>query len=72
MITQRRDPHLLRPEVKARSLRSVIPRFGLGLLTYAVAIGLAFVSATLVVELFAATAIYYAFNQIPWATDGGG
>ncbi len=65
-------PHLLRPEVKARSLRSVIPRFGLGLLTYAVAIGLAFVSATLVVILFAATAIYYAFNQLPWATGDGG
>lgn len=63
--------HLLRPEVTARSLRSISPRFGLGLLTYAVAIGLAFVSATLVVILFAATAIYYAFNQLPWATEKG-
>ena len=63
-----RHPNLMRPEVKARSLRSVIPRFGVGLLTYAVAIGLAFVSATLVVALFAVTAIYYAFNQLPWMT----
>jgi uncharacterized membrane protein len=61
-------PKLMRPEVKARSLRSVIPRFGAGLFTYAVAIGLAFVSATLVVALFAVTAIYYAFNQLPWMT----
>jgi uncharacterized membrane protein len=61
-----RHPNLMRPGVKARSLGSVMPRFGIGLLTYAVAIGLAFVSATLVVALFAVTAIYYAFNQLPW------
>jgi uncharacterized membrane protein len=59
---------LLRPEVTVRSVRSVIPRFGLGLVTYAAAIGLAFVSAQLVVALFAFTAVYYAFNQIPWMT----
>jgi uncharacterized membrane protein len=59
-------PTLLRPELKGVSARSVLPRFSLGLLTYAVAIGLAFVSATLVVALFAVTAIYYAFNQLPW------
>jgi uncharacterized membrane protein len=61
-------PKLLSPEIKATSLRSVIPRFAVGLITYAAAIGLAFVSATLVVALFAATAIYYAFNQLPWMT----
>jgi uncharacterized membrane protein len=61
-------PGLLRPEIKAKSLQSVIPRFGAGLVTYAVAIGLAFVSAPLVVALFAITAIYYAFNQLPWMT----
>jgi len=61
-------PNLLRPEVKVRSLRSVIPRFGLGLVAYAVAIGLAFVSAPLVVAIFGFTAIYYAFNQLPWMT----
>lgn len=65
-------PHLLRAEVKAQSLRSVIPRFGLGLFTYAIAIGLAFVSAPLVVALFAFTAIYYAFNQLPWMTTDAG
>jgi uncharacterized membrane protein len=62
-------PKLLRPEIKVRSVRSVVPRFGLGLVTYAVAIGLAFVSAPLVVALFAFTAIYYAYNQIPWMTE---
>ncbi len=62
-------PKLLRPEVKATSVRSVIPRFGLGLVTYALAIGLSFLSATLVVALFAATAVYYAFNQLPWMTE---
>jgi hypothetical protein len=55
----------------ARRLSSVIPRFGLGLVTYAVSIGLAFVSAWLVVAIYAATAIYYAFNQIPWLADEG-
>jgi uncharacterized membrane protein len=61
-------PKLMRPEVRARSLSSVIPRFGAGLVIYAMAIGLAFVSAILVVALFAVTAIYYAFNQLPWMT----
>jgi TMEM175 potassium channel family protein len=59
-------PHLLRPEVRARSLRAVMPRFGLGLVTYAVSIALAFVSADLVVAIYAVTAVYYAFNQLPW------
>lgn len=59
-------PHLLRPEVKARSLRSVIPRFGVGLVTYAASIALAFVSAQLVVAIYGFTAVYYAFNQLPW------
>src|SRR5260370_34866870 len=64
-------PKLLRPEIKATSVRSVIPRFGLGLVTYALAIGLSFLSATLVVALFAATAVYYAFNQLPWLPADG-
>ena len=62
-------PNLLRPEVKVRSLRSVIPRFGLGLVTYAVSIALAFISPWLVVAIYGLTAIYYAFNQIPWLGD---
>ena len=33
---------------------------------YAASIGLAFVSAWLVIGLYGVTAIYYAFNQIPW------
>ena len=64
-------PDLLDPSVRATRLSSVIPRFGLGLVTYAVSIGLSFVSAWLVVAIYAATAIYYAFNQIPWFDDKG-
>jgi uncharacterized membrane protein len=64
-------PQLLRPDIKTTSVRSVIPRFAVGLLTYALAIGLAFVSAILVVALFATTAIYYAFNQLPGMTADG-
>jgi len=62
-------PHLLDPSVRARSLSSVMPRFGVGLITYAASIGLAFVSAWLVVAIYAVTAVYYAFNQIPWLAD---
>jgi uncharacterized membrane protein len=62
-------PDLLEPSVRERRLSTVLPRFGLGLVTYAVSIGLAFVSAWLVVAIYAATAVYYAFNQIPWLAD---
>src|SRR5487761_358918 len=62
-------PNLLRPEVRVRSLRAVIPRFGVGLITYAVSIALAFVSAQLVVAIYGVTAVYYAFNQLPWLGD---
>ncbi|HVS50331.1 MAG TPA: TMEM175 family protein [Candidatus Dormibacteraeota bacterium] len=62
-------PKLLRPEVNVRKVRSVMPRFALGLVIYAVSIALAFVSAWLVVVLYAATAIYYAFNQLPWMDE---
>jgi uncharacterized membrane protein len=62
-------PHLLRPEVNVRNLRSVLPRFALGLVTYALSIALAFVSAPLVVAIYGITAVYYAFNQLPWIGD---
>jgi uncharacterized membrane protein len=62
-------PDLLKPSIHERRLSSIIPRFGLGLVTYAVSIGLAFVSAWLVVIIYAATAVYYAFNQIPWVDE---
>jgi uncharacterized membrane protein len=62
-------PDLLEPSVRERRLSTVLPRFGLGLVTYAVSIALAFVSAWLVVAIYAATAIYYAFNQIPWVDE---
>jgi uncharacterized membrane protein len=64
-------PDLLQPTVQKRRLSPVLPRFGLGLVSYAVSIGLAFVSTWLVVAIYAATAVYYAFNQIPWLADEG-
>ena len=63
-------PNLLRPDVHTAPLSTVLPRFALGLVTYAVSIGLAFVNTWLVVALYAFTAIYYAFNQLSWGEDG--
>jgi uncharacterized membrane protein len=62
-------PHLLKPKVDAAGIRSALPRYSLGLLVYAASIGLAFVNAWLVVVLYALSAIYYAFNQLPWSHD---
>lgn len=64
-------PHLLKPKVDPARVRSSMPRFALGLMVYAVSIGLAFVNAWLVVALYAASAVYYAFNHVPWATSSG-
>lgn len=58
-------PNLLGPHVDVRKARRSLPRFAGGTLVYVACIGLAFVSAPLVVALCGLTAIYYAFNQIP-------
>jgi len=55
---------LLRPELEAARPGTVLPRFALGLVVYAVSIGLAFISAWLVVALYAFNAVYYAFKQL--------
>jgi TMEM175 potassium channel family protein len=62
-------PKLLKPTVDAARIRSTIPRYSIGLLVYAASIGLAFVNAWLVVALYAFSAVYYAFNQLPWTHD---
>jgi uncharacterized membrane protein len=62
-------PELLRPDLKAAPIRRVLPRFALGLVTYAISIGLAFVNTWLVVALYAFTAVYYAFNQLTWGEE---
>ncbi len=62
-------PNLLRPEIQGARAGTVLPRFALGLVIYAMSIGLAFVSTWLVVALYAFNAIYYAFNQLSWATE---
>jgi len=62
-------PNLLRPEIQGARVGTVLPRFALGLVIYAVSIGLAFVSTWLVVALYAFNAIYYAFNQLSWTPE---
>jgi uncharacterized membrane protein len=62
-------PTLLRPEMHGARPRTVLPRFALGLIIYAVSIGLAFVSTWLVVALYAFNAVYYAFNQLSWGEE---
>jgi hypothetical protein len=62
-------PKLLKPKVDTARIRSTIPRYSIGLLVYASSIGLAFVNAWLVVALYAFSAVYYAFNQLPWTHD---
>jgi len=62
-------PTLLRPEIHGARARAVLPRFALGLVIYAVSIGLAFVSTWLVVALYAFNAVYYAFNQLSWGEE---
>jgi uncharacterized membrane protein len=57
-------PNLLKPGIDAARMRSALPRYAIGLVVYAASIGLAFVSAWLVVGFYAAAALYYAFNQL--------
>jgi uncharacterized membrane protein len=51
--------------VDPRAARVRLPWFGLGLVGYAVAIGVAFVSAPLSLAIYGALAIYYLFDQLP-------
>jgi uncharacterized membrane protein len=62
-------PNLLKPKVDAARIRSTLPRYSIGLFVYAASIGLAFLNAWLVVALYAFSAVYYAFNQLPWTHD---
>ena len=62
-------PKLLKPEVDAARIRSTLPRYSIGLVVYAGSIALAFLNAWLVVALYAFSAIYYAFNQLPWTHE---
>jgi uncharacterized membrane protein len=57
-------PKLLKPGIDSDRIRAALPRYSIGLVVYAASIGLAFVSAWLVVALYAAAAIYYSFNQL--------
>ena len=62
-------PKLLKPKVDVAGIRSTLPRYSIGLFVYVGSIGLAFVNAWLVVPLYAFSAIYYAFNQLPWTHE---
>jgi uncharacterized membrane protein len=58
-------PKLLNPGIDPDRIRAALPGYSIGLLVYAASIGLAFVSAWLVVAFYVAAAVYYAFNQLP-------
>lgn len=45
--------------------RASIPRFAIGSGIYVLSIGVAFISAPVCLALYALTAIYYVFNQVP-------
>lgn len=57
-------PSLLREGVDADQARATLPRFAFGTLVYAASIGLAWLSPLIALALYAALAIYYAFEQI--------
>ena len=57
----------LSESVPPRALRMALLRFGLGLLVYLVAIGVAFISAPIALALIAAAATYYIFEHRPIA-----
>ena len=50
--------------LNVRQSFAVIRRFGLGLVAYTVAIGVAFISAYLALALHGALAVYYSFDQL--------
>jgi len=55
---------LLHPErIDRQRARSTVPRFSLGVLIYGASIGLALVSPTLDLVLFASLALFYVFDQ---------
>jgi uncharacterized membrane protein len=63
-------PALLKPDITPAVARSLLPRFGLGVVFYLATIGIAFISAFICLAVHAALAIYYVFNQL--STDGAG
>ncbi len=56
---------LLATPVDPQAARAQLPWFGLGLLAYAIAIVLAFVSPPLSLAIYAVVAVYYLFDHLP-------
>ncbi|MGI8752395.1 MAG: TMEM175 family protein [Acidimicrobiales bacterium] len=59
-----RHPELLLKPMTAQAIRSTRRRFGVGMVVYLVALGLAFVSPSAMLTLQLAMAVYYAFDQL--------
>jgi uncharacterized membrane protein len=64
LAVTREEASLLHEHVDPVAARAALKRFGLGLVVYSIAIGVAFISAVLALVLHGALAIYYAFDQL--------
>jgi TMEM175 potassium channel family protein len=60
----RQQARQMHRRLDVRQTVAVIRRFGLGLVVYTVAIGVAFISAYLALALHGALALYYSFDQL--------
>jgi uncharacterized membrane protein len=56
---------LLVENVNAEKARASLPRFTIGIAIYALTIGVAYISAPICLAVYALTALYYVFNQLP-------
>lgn len=64
LVATRERAALLYEQVDAAAARSTMGRFGLGLVAYAVAIALSFVSAVVALIVHGVIALYYCFDQV--------
>ena len=64
LVLARQEARSAGTRVDLRTSWPVVRRFGLGLVAYAVAIGVAFVNAYLALAVHGALALYYSFDQL--------
>lgn len=64
-------PELLEPDVDVVATRRALPRFSIGIVVYAVLIGLSFVSAVLALAVNFLVALYYGFDQLSTRAPSG-
>ncbi|MEI6621249.1 MAG: TMEM175 family protein [Actinomycetes bacterium] len=60
-----RRPELLDPDVDVSAARKSFPRFGIGMVVYAVLILVSFISAVLALAVTFMVAVYYCFEHLP-------